>query len=67
MGDSGEQQLKMKPDTQQIAKDVNSSAIKAQPWKAFINEPDIRPFSSEKGTGSVIRLRVEKDEHGLGG
>ena len=41
---------------------------KAQPWKAFLNEPEVRPFTApEASNGSVLRLKTEKDEHGLGG
>ncbi|CAK7234332.1 hypothetical protein SCUCBS95973_008900 [Sporothrix curviconia] len=41
---------------------------KAQPWKAFLSEPEVRPFVVEdKTTKTVLRLKAEKDEHGLGG
>jgi hypothetical protein len=41
---------------------------KAQPWKKFLKEPEIRPFpADEKAAKTMLRLKSEKDEHGLGG
>jgi hypothetical protein len=40
---------------------------KAQPWKAFINDPEIKPFAADQSDNGVLRLKTEKDEHGLGG
>lgn len=52
-----------KPDDASI---VNPD--KVQPWKVFLNEPEVRPFAAaEAGDSSVMRLKTEKDEHGLGG
>lgn len=53
---------------------VSSGAIKApntppaknQPWRAFITDPEVRPFPAE-GSNGILRLKTEKDEHGLGG
>lgn len=41
---------------------------KSQPWRAFIADPEVRPFRSEEvGGNGILRLKTEKDEHGLGG
>ena len=43
-------------------------AEKVQPWKAFMGEPEVRPFpADEKAAKTHLRLKSEKDEHGLGG
>lgn len=60
----------MKPEAQkENAESAPSNvASKAQPWKAFMNDPEIRPFpASSKAARTLIRLKSEKDEHGLGG
>jgi hypothetical protein len=42
--------------------------VPTQPWKEFLEEPEIRPFiDAAKGELGSIRLKTEKDEHGLGG
>ena len=50
-------------------KPIEANAFnKAQPWKAFFDEPEVRPFVAEEtGSSNVMRLKTEKDEHGLGG
>ncbi|KAJ6080552.1 hypothetical protein N7467_010305 [Penicillium canescens] len=59
----------MKPETQ--VKDVSAMAKpagKTQPWKVFMSEPIVRPFPVDEATENhVLRLKVEKDQHGLGG
>lgn len=40
---------------------------KAQPWRAFISDPEIKPFVADQSGNGVLRLKTEKDEHGLGG
>lgn len=44
-----------------------NNLVEEQPWKAFIDEPEVRPFAAKEGGNSVMRLKTEKDEHGLGG
>ena len=56
------------PDTDKQPAASTGTAEKVQPWKAFIKEPKIQPFPTDNGmANTVIRLRTEKDEHGLGG
>ncbi|KAK4460363.1 hypothetical protein QBC42DRAFT_272417 [Cladorrhinum samala] len=43
------------------------NGAKVQPWKAFMEEPEIRPFPDEGKAAGTLRLKSEKDEHGLGG
>lgn len=64
---------KMSPNIDNSAKskatkENSTTRVKAQPWRAFISEPETQPFSSnENGANTVVRLKTEKDEHGLGG
>jgi hypothetical protein len=40
----------------------------SQPWRAFLAEPVVKPFIVDgNGGNSILRLKSEKDEHGLGG
>lgn len=49
-------------------KATNKPSAKTQPWRAFITDPEVRPFPAEDvGENGILRLKTEKDEHGLGG
>ncbi|KAF5236254.1 hypothetical protein FAUST_6602 [Fusarium austroamericanum] len=46
---------------------VPHETLKAQPWKSFMQEPEIHAFlSNDTKEVGIIRLKTEKDEHGLG-
>ena len=54
--------------TREVLTEADAALLKGQPWRAFIREPEIRPFSTDDGeVHTIIRLKSEKDEHGLGG
>ncbi len=57
------------PAVPQAADSMTPAVVaKAQPWKSFMAEPEVRPFpADEKAAKTSIRLKSEKDEHGLGG
>ncbi|KAJ5701176.1 hypothetical protein N7488_008724 [Penicillium malachiteum] len=58
----------MHPDTEELkpSEAFKKAPVKAQPWKAFLTEPEVVPFmTTGNDSQTVIRLKAENDEHGL--